>query len=170
LNRRGFLGIVSLGLGAIVGAAAALTGLVFVVAPALKRGAAAEGDGAWSRVPPGDVAADSPRRVTVDVATDAGWATTMTTGAVFLDRGANGQPLCFSARCPHEGCQVAWKPDASQYVCPCHNSVFARDGARVSGPTQRGLDPLDVRTTDSGDVEVRYAMFALDSAARVRVG
>jgi menaquinol-cytochrome c reductase iron-sulfur subunit len=170
VDRRGFLGVLSAGLGAVVAGAAAICGLVYVVAPALRRGQAAADGAGWSKVKVAEGAGFEPVRVTVDVASDAGWATTMSSGAVYLDRDANGQYVCFSARCPHEGCQVGWKKDAGQYVCPCHNSTFGRDGSRVSGPTRRGLDPLDVRPAGSDSVEVRYAMFALDSADRVRVG
>ena len=92
----------------------------------------------------------------------------------YIDLPVFGTPMTLAwrkhrLRCPHEGCQVDWRPEASQYVCPCHNSVWSRDGERVTGPTKRGLDPLDVRQGASG-LEVRYETFGLDSPDRVSVG
>ena len=83
-------------------------------------------------------------------------------------RHAPAQAVAFSARCPHEGCQVEWREERSIYVCPCHDSSWSRDGERLGGPTRRGLDPLDVRVAD-GVVEVRYETFALDTSERTPV-
>ena len=36
--------------------------------------------------------------------------------------------------CPHNGCGVDWK--ATEFVCPCHGSRFAKDGSVEIGPAQ----------------------------------
>ena len=77
-------------------------------------------------------------------------------------------PVAFSARCPHEGCQVEWSAERAIYVCPCHASTWSREGERLGGPARRGLDPLDVRV-NGGAVEVRYEVFALDTPDRTPV-
>jgi nitrite reductase/ring-hydroxylating ferredoxin subunit len=59
------------------------------------------------------------------------------------------------AICPHEGCEVSWDGGANRFSCPCHESYFAADGARISGPASRGLDPLPMRVQD-GKVQVQY--------------
>lgn len=41
--------------------------------------------------------------------------------------------------CPHLGCLTSWDATSGHFVCPCHGSVFARDGARLAGPATRGL-------------------------------
>jgi menaquinol-cytochrome c reductase iron-sulfur subunit len=167
VDRRGFLGMLSIAAAGVAAACGAVVSLVYTAAPALRAGM---GAGAWSRV--GDTPADlaAPTRQSVAVVSDAGWARTHATAAVFLDRDDGGQMRAFSARCPHEGCLVDWDTKANQYICPCHASKWTRDGERVAGPTKRGLDPIEVRAGDGGRVEVRYVTYALDSADRVEVG
>jgi Rieske Fe-S protein len=42
-----------------------------------------------------------------------------------------------STRCMHRGCQV--DPANDRFVCPCHGSEYASDGAVLSGPTELPL-------------------------------
>jgi nitrite reductase/ring-hydroxylating ferredoxin subunit len=48
-----------------------------------------------------------------------------------------------SMECPHNQCKVNTY-NGSQFVCPCHASRFTGAGARVSGPTPRGLTTYPV--------------------------
>ena len=170
IDRRGFLGWVGFALTGAVAVAGGIVAIVYAAAPALRGAKGGTADLAWSEVPDAAAATNEPARHTVKVVSDAGWAQTQSTHAIFLDRGADGRPVAFSARCPHEGCQVDWRGEQNKYVCPCHNSNCTREGVRVGGPTKRGLDPLEVREGTGGAVEVRYATFALDSAERIQVG
>lgn len=64
-------------------------------------------------------------------------------GAVWLRRHADGQVTALSAVCPHLGCSVGFDDAKGVYACPCHASAFAlEDGARIFGPSPRGMDPL----------------------------
>ena len=83
----------------------------------------------------------------------AGWATTTEEHNVFVLPAKNNQVL--SAICPHEGCEVAWDQGTNRFSCPCHESYFAADGSRISGPARRGLDPLPMRVQD-GKLQVQY--------------
>lgn len=47
--------------------------------------------------------------------------------------------LVLEQTCRHLGCPVAWTAAANTFNCPCHGSVFAKNGDRVSGPTPAGL-------------------------------
>jgi Rieske Fe-S protein len=47
--------------------------------------------------------------------------------------------------CPHLGCAVAFDRAQNNYLCPCHDSRFALDGAKLSGPSERGLDQLPLQ-------------------------
>jgi menaquinol-cytochrome c reductase iron-sulfur subunit len=70
-----------------------------------------------------------------------------------------GSVTVFSPVCTHLGCQVAWDPTAQTFVCPCHNSIFTKDGAVVSGPAPRGLDTLPTKIAD-GVLSVQWVDFA----------
>ena len=83
----------------------------------------------------------------------AGWAITTEEHNVFVLPAKNNQVL--SAICPHEGCEVSWDQGANRFSCPCHASYFTADGARISGPATRGLDPLPMRVQD-GKLQVQY--------------
>ena len=83
----------------------------------------------------------------------AGWAITTEEHNVFVLPAKNNQVL--SAICPHEGCEVAWEQNMNRFSCPCHESYFAPDGSRISGPAARGLDALPARVQD-GKLQVQY--------------
>jgi len=83
----------------------------------------------------------------------AGWAVTTESHNVFVLPAKNNEVL--SAICPHEGCEVSWDQGSSRFSCPCHESYFAADGSRISGPARRGLDSLPMRVQD-GKVQVQY--------------
>jgi Rieske Fe-S protein len=89
--------------------------------------------------------------------------------------GSGNEPARFGAvclRCPHEGCDVDFQPDATRlpqevrdeiggavlgavYVCPCHNSTFAAaDGQRLAGPAPRGLYRFRVTAVSDAAVEI----------------
>ena len=55
----------------------------------------------------------------------------------------------FSPICPHLGCRYQWHEDQKLFVCPCHNSVFDKEGKVVSGPAPRPLDTLPVKVKNN---------------------
>ncbi len=84
----------------------------------------------------------------------------------------------FCLHCPHELCFVNFTEDAELglvapaveqdhplFVCPCHFSVFdpLADGARVSGPADRGLYRFRLRVRRSGVEIVEVEKEALGS-------
>lgn len=86
-------------------------------------------------------------------------------GTVFLLR-RGGELAAFSAICPHLGCKVDADNARGCFRCPCHDSDFALDGAVLTGPSPRGLDPLKTRVVN-GLVEVEYLRFKTGTPARV---
>lgn len=62
-----------------------------------------------------------------------------------LQRGADGQVTARSLWCTHMGCEVRWRPEAGEYVCPCHSGRFDPDGVPTSGPPERPLRKVAVR-------------------------
>jgi len=45
----------------------------------------------------------------------------------------------FAINCAHLGCPVRWFPQSNLFMCPCHGGAYYADGARASGPPERGL-------------------------------
>ena len=59
--------------------------------------------------------------------------------ACWVRRVAGDQFQVFAINCAHLGCPVRWFPQSGLFMCPCHGGVYYRDGARASGPPERGL-------------------------------
>ena len=49
----------------------------------------------------------------------------------------------FSPICPHLGCRYNWHPQKQEFICPCHGSVFAKDGKVLAGRNNKA-DTLGV--------------------------
>jgi len=59
--------------------------------------------------------------------------------ACWVRRIAGEQFQVFAVNCAHLGCPVRWFPQSGLFMCPCHGGAYYRDGARASGPPERGL-------------------------------
>ena len=63
-----------------------------------------------------------------------------------------------SSKCPHLGCRVHWDAGRGEFICPCHNGVFDKNGIAVSGPPskdKKNLSTFEVRVNpDSGWVSI----------------
>jgi len=158
-ERRGVLKLLSGVLVGALGVVVAVPAVALFTFPTRRR-TVASGDepvdvGALDRIPEGQPVR---LRVRAPRLRDAWNAFTgVTLGAAWvIRRGADVQ--AFSTVCPHAGCAVDWAPESRQFKCPCHASVFGPDGARVSGPAPRGLDPLPC-TVDGGRVRVAWRRF-----------
>lgn len=57
-------------------------------------------------------------------------------------------------KCTHLGCTVPWKAAEDRFHCPCHGSVFLRNGVKESGPAPKPLDLFELEVLPTGDVEV----------------
>ncbi len=157
-GRRNFLLLIPLGIFAGVAGAILTTALRFL------RPAAAAEDAKWLNV--GAVAqltGDRPLMRSVLAEHRAGWASTIEEHFVYVLPQQNNQVL--SSICPHEGCNVTWRADINQFLCPCHDSFFGADGARLSGPSRRGLDPLPSRE-ENGMLQIQYKFYVNNTEER----
>ena len=87
-------------------------------------------------------------------------------GAVWLIRNGN-EVRALSVVCPHLGCSIGAAEKG--FSCPCHDSSFAIDGKRETGPSPRDMDKLETRVTD-GVVEVDFRRFRQGTPERIEVG
>ena len=92
-----------------------------------------------------------------------GWALTHEQHQVYVLPGNH----VLSAVCPHEGCEVTWEKSTNRFSCPCHESYFAADGTRLSGPARRGLDALPSRLQDN-KLQVLYESYENNSTERIK--
>jgi Rieske Fe-S protein len=95
-------------------------------------------------------------------------------GRVWLVAPGQKDPIdAFQAICPHLGCSVDYKSDKQEFHCPCHTGCFALNGTKISGPPDRGMDPLQVRTDPNPDdpadplICVRYEEFEAEKAKKI---
>src|SRR5215470_77175 len=159
--RRGFLKVITVALGGLVGGVLAIPAIRFLVYPAQRKIV----DGPDDLVPVADAddVGEKPVRVEISVARQRdAWARLddVKLGAAWLVR--RGEDIvAFSTTCPHLGCAVDFDAKSDAFRCPCHTSAFDRGGNRVSGPAKRGLDPLETKV-EGGRVLVRFRRFKLD--------
>jgi len=66
--------------------------------------------------------------------------------------------VMFSPICPHLGCRFNYDADQNKFLCPCHGSVYTREGEHIGGPAPRGLDPLPLHER-SGQAEVMWIRY-----------
>ncbi|HEY9897614.1 MAG TPA: Rieske 2Fe-2S domain-containing protein [Pantanalinema sp.] len=81
----------------------------------------------------------------------AGTVTFIAEKKVFIRRVAEGFQA-ISAVCQHLGCTVNWT--GTDFICPCHGSIYSADGKVVAGPAPRALDHFSIETSRDGQMVV----------------
>jgi thiosulfate dehydrogenase [quinone] large subunit len=62
-----------------------------------------------------------------------------------------GEFVAFSAICTHAGCTVGFDQSATEFVCPCHGSIYnALTGAVIRGPAPLPLPSIGVKLASNG--------------------
>jgi Rieske Fe-S protein len=112
----------------------------------------------------GELSGSRPLPIKINTERISGWAVTTEQHQVFVLPGTN---QVLSAVCPHEGCEVAWEREMNRFSCPCHESYFAPDGSRLTGPARRGLDQLPSRIQD-GKLQVQYQSFENNTTEQIK--
>lgn len=87
-------------------------------------------------------------------------------GSVHLVRKpGSSEVLALNATCPHAGCLVPFSAERQCFKCPCHNSAFGLDGARLeeNSPSPRDMDSLECEVRGS-EVWVRFQNFQIATA------
>ena len=74
----------------------------------------------------------------------------------------------FSPICPHLGCRYNWHPQKQEFICPCHGSVFAKDGKVLAGPAPRPLDTLP-KKIQGNELLVEWERFEVGIPQKIRV-
>lgn len=81
--------------------------------------------------------------------------------------------VAYSGKCPHLGCGYKWrkvrKLPREIFLCPCHISIYDVSGKVLDGPAPRPLDPVPIRVSDNGDIEIIDVEFKAGVRARIRI-
>ena len=136
-SRRRFLFQLSLALNAVVGIVLAIPLLGYLLGPAMKRSSSI---GAWIKIGSLD-----------DFPVGETRLTDFRSPAASLGDGETAKVACwvrhislsqfqvFAINCAHLGCPVRWFAQSKLFLCPCHGGAYYENGARASGPPERGL-------------------------------
>ena len=89
-------------------------------------------------------------------------------GRVALLRDAGGF-FALNLVCPHLGCRPEWALQADRFLCPCHGSAFAYDGALLKGPAAKGLTHIALER-DSRGWYVAYPSRPVSASVRTKPG
>lgn len=135
-SRRRFYLTIIYGLWAIMSAALAGPALIYLLLPPRLRK-----EQQW--VDAGDVSKLEPN-VPVEMVFRKnrldGWKLSSEKQTAWVVKLAGQNVVAFGPQCTHLGCAYHWDERKSEFLCPCHNSVFSIDGKVVSGPAPRPLD------------------------------
>jgi Rieske Fe-S protein len=81
--------------------------------------------------------------------------------------------VAFSGKCPHLGCGYKWRnvPKLGKeiFLCPCHLSIYDPSGKVLDGPAPRPLDPVPIRVSASGDIEIIDVEYKAGMKAQIRI-
>jgi menaquinol-cytochrome c reductase iron-sulfur subunit len=140
-TRRRFYLTCIYGLWSLISAALAAPALLYLLLPPRVRR-----ESEW--VDAGDVAKLQPktpvemffRKNLVD-----GWKVTSDKQTAWVVKLTGQKIVAFGPQCTHLGCAYHWDEAKSEFLCPCHSSVFSVDGAVISGPAPRPLDRYETK-------------------------
>lgn len=151
-GRRDFLMKLSLGLGGLAAAAAAIPVLGALFEPLLR-----QHQYAWRNVGKAtDYKVGDAKLVKFENADAKSWSGPTAYTAAWLRRDREDKFIAFSANCTHLGCPVRWEQDAELFMCPCHGGVYYKDGTVAAGPPPKSLTQYEVRIK-SGNIQVKTA-------------
>ncbi len=87
---------------------------------------------------------------------------------VWVTRHGPSEVTVFSPVCPHLGCHYNWHPETSEFVCPCHGSIYSIDGKVLGGPAPRPLDTLPSKL-EKDVLSVQWGQFEVGVPKKVRI-
>lgn len=158
-SRRRFLQLATCAVGGGVGAAVLIPAARLVAHP-IGRAVVVAGGEPIDAIAVAQVGVEPVRVPLVAASVRDAYASTpnVVLGAAWLRRANDGTITALSSVCPHKGCTIGYAVAERRYECPCHSATFDVDGQRLSGPAERGLDPLPV-TVDGGRVRVTWIRY-----------
>ena len=142
-SRRVFLFNISVLLNAAVGAVMAVPIFGYLLGPALKKSSANDSWidlGGVDGFPEGET-----RLVNYRNPITTEWDGQTGDIPCWVRRVSGEKFQVFAINCAHLGCPVRWFAQSKLFMCPCHGGAYYADGARASGPPERGLFEYDLK-------------------------
>jgi len=145
IGRREFVVGVAGVLGALITILVGLPIIGYLIAPALRTG----GGAGWvALVPLSALQPGTPTPCSFSRLKQTGWKRMQMTRAVYALLRDSGDVIVLSDICTHLSCKVRWSSEQGVFVCPCHDGIFDREGAVLSGPPPRPLDRFETKVED----------------------
>lgn len=72
---------------------------------------------------------------------------------LYVLNNGGGRYAVLSPICTHLQCTVAL--EGTQFLCPCHGSMYDREGAVLRGPAMRSLQRFPAEVTPDGELVIR---------------
>ncbi|MBW4054680.1 MAG: ubiquinol-cytochrome c reductase iron-sulfur subunit [Proteobacteria bacterium] len=163
-TRRQFMKVLTFILGTVMAAVLAVPFVSSLFGPALRRK-----NVHWTRVGKLPVLGSGhPTKISFTDMVEDAYLRENVTRDVWIVKLPSGGLTAFSPICPHLGCHYNWDAASGHFVCPCHGSVFALDGAVLGGPTPRPLDTLPVKI-ENGELYIGWERFEPGISRKIRV-
>lgn len=145
------------GISGVLGASVLGSGAVFLGAPGISN----KLEGKWIEAGAlADFEEGLFSRVVLEYEVQDGWAYSNQKMLAFVRRHGD-KLLALSATCTHLGCNVRWREESNQFVCPCHAGVYDENG-RWTVMMQRELktdSDTDVKINPKKDYSFGIAVF-----------
>ena len=138
VSRRGLMLKIGAALNGVVGLLLAVPIVGYVLSPILRKGS--DGPDSWLSLGPLTQFPEGETRLATFRHPRENPADGETANIPCWVRHVEGEKFqVFAINCAHLGCPVRWFPQSGLFMCPCHGGVYYSDGARASGPPERGL-------------------------------
>jgi menaquinol-cytochrome c reductase iron-sulfur subunit len=149
MSRRQFMAATIYAIGGLIGVTVGIPAVEYIAGPSLTKVAQN-----WVKLGAiGKIENSTPTLFKATVNDQTGWINNQEEISVYVITEDGQTYSALSNVCTHLGCHVRWNPDDSQFACPCHNGVFAKDGSVVSGPPPRPLDHYQTKV-ENGDLYI----------------
>lgn len=153
VNRRDFVKVITGFLGTLIGGIIGIPAVGYFLGPALTSQSSKERDieaGPVENYPEG-----VPILFSFNITKVNGWERTVNSHGVYILR-SGSEVRVLSNVCTHLSCRVKWRDDLQEYICPCHDASFSKEGGIIKGPQPRPLDELQSEIRD-GKVFIHFA-------------
>lgn len=126
---------------AVITAALGLPALIYLFFPPKIKGRQE-----WTEIGSvNNLAVDAPVEIAFRKNRIDGWKVISEKSTAWVYKRPDNSVVAFGPQCTHLGCAYHWDEGKHEFLCPCHNSLFALDGKVIGGPAPRPLDRYDIR-------------------------